>query len=100
MPILLSHFIGIHCCDLIEHLVLNDITLVCQDWGGILGMTLALDMAARFKRLIVMNTALPTGASLGKGFVMWKQYAGSFHNIPVSGSMATFGTPAIGKRDA
>jgi len=73
---------------LIEHLDLNDITLVCQDWGGILGMTLPLDMAARFKRLIVMNTALPTGASLGEGFAMWKQYAGSFHDIPVSGLMA------------
>jgi hypothetical protein len=31
---------------------------VCQDWGGIIGLTLPMAMPERFERLIVMNTAL------------------------------------------
>lgn len=46
---------------LIEALDLTDITLVCQDWGGVLGLTLPMAMPQRFARLIVTNTALATG---------------------------------------
>ena len=46
---------------LVEALNLRNITLVCQDWGGILGLTLPMEMPKRFARLIVMNTALATG---------------------------------------
>jgi pimeloyl-ACP methyl ester carboxylesterase len=60
----------------IERLDLTDITLVCQDWGGILGLTLPMDMPARFTRLLVMNTALGTGdLPLGKGFLDWRAWA-------------------------
>lgn len=45
----------------IIYLDLKDITLVCQDWGGILGLTLPMDMPNRFARLILMNTVLATG---------------------------------------
>jgi len=47
---------------LIEMLDLRRITLVCQDWGGLLGLTIPMDMPQRFERLLVMNTALATGA--------------------------------------
>ena len=56
----------------IEKLDLRNVTLVVQDWGGILGLTLPMDMVDRFSRLIVMNTALPVGDSLGSGFQGWK----------------------------
>ncbi|MFZ8409578.1 alpha/beta fold hydrolase, partial [Staphylococcus aureus] len=46
---------------LIEALDLRHITLVCQDWGGLIGLTIPMDMEARFERLLVMNTALGTG---------------------------------------
>ena len=42
----------------IEYLDLTNITLICQDWGGILGLTLPMDMIDRFSRLLVMNTTL------------------------------------------
>ncbi|WP_299731221.1 haloalkane dehalogenase [uncultured Tateyamaria sp.] len=58
----------------IAKLDLRNITLVVQDWGGILGLTLPMDVRERFSRLIVMNTALPTGESLGEGFQGWKDY--------------------------
>jgi haloalkane dehalogenase len=60
---------------LIRALDLRDITLVVQDWGGLLGLTLPMEMPERFVRLIVMNTALPTGdAALTKGFLDWRAY--------------------------
>jgi haloalkane dehalogenase len=54
---------------------LKNITLVCQDWGGLLGLTIPPFMAERFKRLIVMNTGLATGeVPLGPGFMAWKAF--------------------------
>jgi pimeloyl-ACP methyl ester carboxylesterase len=44
---------------LIARLDLNDITLVCQDWGGVLGLTLPMESPERWSRLLVMNTGLP-----------------------------------------
>lgn len=61
----------------IERMNLRNITLVVQDWGGILGLTLPMDMSDRFSRLIVMNTAIPVGESLGDGFQAWKDYVAS-----------------------
>jgi haloalkane dehalogenase len=59
----------------ISHLNLNNVTLVCQDWGGILGLTLPYEFSARFKRLVVMNTALTTGLRpMGPGFLAWLEW--------------------------
>ena len=44
---------------LVERLNLQDITLVCQDWGGILGLSLPMEDPSRWSRLLVMNTGLP-----------------------------------------
>lgn len=61
--------------DLILALDLRNITLVCQDWGGLLGLTIPHAMPDRFGRLIVMNTGLGTGERpLGAGFEAWKAY--------------------------
>lgn len=43
---------------LIEHLDLGDVTLLCQDWGGPIGLAQAADMPERFGRLVIMNTWL------------------------------------------
>ena len=45
----------------VEALDLNNVTIVMQDWGGILGMPMVAEMPDRFARLVLMNTALPTG---------------------------------------
>ena len=59
----------------IEHLELKNITLVCQDWGGILGLTLPMDMTDIFSRLLIMNTTLGTGdVQLSKGFLEWRAW--------------------------
>jgi pimeloyl-ACP methyl ester carboxylesterase len=59
----------------IEALGLQGITLVCQDWGGILGLTLPMEMPERIPRLLVMNTMLGTGdGTLSDGFVAWRDW--------------------------
>ena len=85
---------------LIERLDLRRITLVAQDWGGILGLTLPMELPERFDRLIVMNTALPVGKSLGPGFAGWKSFASQFRDIPVSGLIALSSPGALNPFDA
>jgi pimeloyl-ACP methyl ester carboxylesterase len=61
--------------DLIERLDLRSVTLVVQDWGGLLGLTLPMEAPERYARLLVMNTALGTGdVPLSEGFVAWRDY--------------------------
>jgi pimeloyl-ACP methyl ester carboxylesterase len=58
----------------IEKLGLKRITLVVQDWGGLLGLTLPMEVPA-IEGLFVMNTMLATGdVPLGEGFVAWRAY--------------------------
>jgi haloalkane dehalogenase len=42
---------------------LRSVTLVGQDWGGLIGLRLAAENPERFSRLVVANTGLPNGAS-------------------------------------
>ncbi|HLT77122.1 MAG TPA: haloalkane dehalogenase [Ferrovibrio sp.] len=59
----------------IRALDLQNITLVCQDWGGLLGLTLPMEMPERFTGLLVMNTALGTGDQpLTQGFLDWRAW--------------------------
>ena len=61
--------------ELVERLDLRNVTLVVQDWGGILGLTLPMESPERYARLLVMNTALGTGdAPLSEGFIAWRAY--------------------------
>ena len=60
----------------IEALGLSGITLVCQDWGGMIGLTVAARHPQRFARLVIMNTFLPTGVErLSEGFMAWRSFA-------------------------
>lgn len=59
----------------IEKLDLQQIILVCQDWGGLLGLRVLSEAPDRFSRLVAMNTGLPDGRSIGEGFMQWRRYA-------------------------
>ena len=73
---------------LIDQLDLRNITLVCQDWGGLLGLTLPMDRPDRFARLIVMNTALATGEGIPtEGFKMWQAFNRSQPDLDVAALM-------------
>jgi haloalkane dehalogenase len=67
-----------HLLALIERLAPGPVTLVCQDWGGLLGLTLPMEMPERFEGLVVMNTMLATGdLPLSRGFLDWRAYVAS-----------------------
>lgn len=60
----------------IESLDLTNITLICQDWGGLLGLTIAANHGDRFARLVVLNTFLPTGEETpSDAFLQWRGFA-------------------------
>lgn len=57
---------------LLEALDLRGITLVCQDWGGLIGLRLAAEHPERFARIVAANTFLPTGdIPAGAAFRRW-----------------------------
>ena len=67
----------------IDKLELNDITLVVQDWGGLLGLSLLGEFPERFKRVVVLNTFLPIGKPLPLLFKVWKTYVKNHPSLPV-----------------
>ncbi|MCU1599416.1 MAG: haloalkane dehalogenase, partial [Frankiales bacterium] len=46
---------------LFDALDLQDVTLLCQDWGGLIGIRLAAENPDRFARIVAANTGLPDG---------------------------------------
>ena len=84
---------------LIEKLDLKNITLVVQDWGGVLGLTLPHEMPERFARLIIMNTALATGQKPSDGFLQWKAYAASQPDLAI-GDLMKRSTPHLSDSEA
>ncbi len=71
--------------NLIKKLQLNDITLVVQDWGGLLGLSLLGEYPEKFKRVVVMNTFLPTGRPLSPFFKLWQNFVKYHPSLPVGG---------------
>lgn len=57
-------------CKWLEANNLDNITLVCQDWGGTLGLKLVAKYPERFARVFATNTGLPTGQG-GSKFLKW-----------------------------
>jgi haloalkane dehalogenase len=61
---------------LLEQLDLRNITLVCQDWGGLIGLRLAAEQEQRFARIVAANTFLPTGdRPAGDAFMAWRKFS-------------------------
>lgn len=79
------HFHRNHLLRFVEHLALTNITLVVQDWGGTLGLTLPLDpdFRAKLSRLIIMNTVLPVGEPLGPHYYEWQSLVRNTTDLPV-----------------
>lgn len=60
---------------------LQGITLVCQDWGGLIGLRLVAEHPERFARVVAANTMLPTGDhNPGEAFLKWREYS---QTVPV-----------------
>ena len=60
----------------VEALDLRDITLVCQDWGSLIGLRLAAESPERFVRVLLSNGGLPTGETkMSLAWRIWKQFS-------------------------
>ncbi len=60
---------------------LKNITLFCQDWGGLIGLRLVAENPERFKRVVVSNTFLPIGdRPASEAFLKWQAYS---QKVPV-----------------
>jgi haloalkane dehalogenase len=69
----------------VEALDLNNITLFCQDWGGLIGLRLLAEMPGRFARVVAANTFLPTGDQApGEAFLAWRKFSQEVPVFPVS----------------
>ena len=63
-------------------------TLVVQDWGGLLGLTLPMAMPERVKRLLIMNTTLACGdGAPSQGFTGWRDFMAGQHDLDVGALM-------------
>jgi haloalkane dehalogenase len=68
---------------LFETLDLTDVTMVGQDWGGLIGLRLVGEHPDRFARVVAANTFLPTGdASPGEAFFNWQRFSQSVEVFP------------------
>jgi haloalkane dehalogenase len=60
----------------LDRLDLTRMTLVGQDWGGLIGLRLVAEHPERFARVVAANTGLPTGdESLGRAFHAWREFS-------------------------
>ncbi|MCU9838743.1 haloalkane dehalogenase [Ruegeria sp. WL0004] len=64
--------------DWLTRVDLHGITLICQDWGGLIGLRLWAAMPDRFARIVIANTALPTGDQpMNDAFRAWREFSQS-----------------------
>ncbi|MCB2222884.1 MAG: alpha/beta fold hydrolase [Actinobacteria bacterium] len=67
-----------------EHLGLEGAAAVVQDWGGPIGLRLAVEHPERFSRLSILNTALFTGSGrMSEGFLAWRAFVEQVEVLPV-----------------
>jgi haloalkane dehalogenase len=63
---------------------LRGVTLVCQDWGGLIGLRLVAEHPERFARVVAANTFLPTGdRDPGPAFLAWRNFSQEVPEFPV-----------------
>ena len=79
---------------------LTGITLVGQDWGGLIGLRLVAEDPERFARVVAANTFLPTGdRSPGEAFLAWRSYSQEVDRFPagriVNGGCTTDLAPEV-----
>jgi haloalkane dehalogenase len=84
----------------VETLDLRDTTLVCQDWGGLIGLRLVAEHPEHFARVVAANTFLPTGdRPASQAFLAWKQFSQTTPDFPVGrivrGGCTTEPAPAV-----
>jgi haloalkane dehalogenase len=69
---------------LFDELELAGLTLLGQDWGGLIGLRLVAEHPDRFRRVVAANTGLPTGdVDMGEAFLAWRKLSQEVPTLPV-----------------
>jgi haloalkane dehalogenase len=69
---------------LVLQLRLGNLTLFCQDWGGLIGLRIVAGHEERFRRVVTANTGLPTGRTApSEDFFRWRQVSQDMPSLPV-----------------
>jgi haloalkane dehalogenase len=91
---------------LFDRLDLSGVTLVCQDWGGLIGLRLVGEHPDRFVRVVAANTFLPTGDSHpGDAFMGWLKFSQEVEPFPTgvivnAGCVTELGPEVVAAYDA
>jgi haloalkane dehalogenase len=75
----------------VEALDLTRMTLVCQDWGSLIGLRLVAEMPDRFSGVVLSNGGLPEGGPAPRAFAIWRAFA-TWSPIFRIGSIVNMGT--------
>jgi haloalkane dehalogenase len=62
---------------------LTDITLYCQDWGGLIGLNVLRFEPDRFRRIIASNTGVPAGEGVTEFMQQWLDFSQSVEELPI-----------------
>ena len=90
----------------IEQLDLKGITLVCQDWGSLIGLRVAAENQQRFARIVLGNGGMPTGdQEMPKAFLIWRAFAQYSPWFPIgriiqSGTISELSADVVAAYDA
>ncbi|MEP3245688.1 MAG: haloalkane dehalogenase [Sneathiella sp.] len=69
--------------DVFDGLEISNVTLFCQDWGGLIGLRLVAARPDHFARVVAGNTFLPTGDQKpGEAFFKWQEFSQSVPEFP------------------
>jgi haloalkane dehalogenase len=70
---------------LVADLDLRDATVVCHDWGGPIGLRLAVELPERVDRLVMMDTGLFTGRQrMADAWLAFRDFVARTDDLPIS----------------
>jgi haloalkane dehalogenase len=70
----------------IERIGVRDATLVCQDWGSLIGLRMVAEHGDHFSRVVVGNGGMPTGdQKMPDAFYAWRKFSQEVPELPVGG---------------
>ncbi len=76
--------------ELLEKLDLREVTLVVHDWGGPIGVTVALTLPDRVARIVTLDTAIdPREAWMSEGWVRFREFVETTDDFPAGQIMQT-----------
>ncbi|MFN8040915.1 MAG: haloalkane dehalogenase [Acidimicrobiales bacterium] len=74
---------------------LTDITLYCQDWGGLAGLHLLRLHPDRFARVVASNTGIPVGEGVNRFMQQWLDFSQSVDELPIAALVDSGTTRAL-----